>query len=170
MPNNENNNKIEWVSNLLYKTKNQARKVDDGVIGAKGAEERDNLYTELLTHFSENYVASKEQSTKQKTAYFIVTLIFLGILLGSGIAILFIAMFNYSIYNIAVVIGASLDILGTFIAIPTIIAKNLFPEKIDNDVIEVVKLLVENDKNVREAQEKHDNTNTNVNAKNTIND
>lgn len=123
------------------------------VIGELGAIERDKKYTELLSRFSDNYNTSKKQMKNQKTAFFVVVLVFLGILLVSGIVLLFIALFSNSVNGIAIVIGASVDIFGTFIAIPTIMAKHLFPEKIDNDVIQVVKLLVENDKDIRLAKE-----------------
>lgn len=127
------------------------------VIGAVGARVRDRLYTELLKRFSDNYAETKTQTRWQKTTFFIVILILLAGLLVSGIVLLFLSLNNCSACNIAIVIGASVDIIGSFIAIPTVIAKHLFPEKIDNDVIKVVKLLVENDKNVREITEQHNN-------------
>lgn len=126
-----------------------------GVIGADGARKRDKLYTKLLARFSDNYDETKKQTKWQKTTFFIVILVLLTGLLVSGIVLLYLALNNCSPCNIAIVIGASVDIIGSFIAIPTIIARHLFPEKIDNDVIKVVKLLVENDKNVREINERH---------------
>lgn len=130
-----------------------------GVIGADGARKRDKLYTELLKRFSDNYADTKQQTKWQKTTFFIVILVLLTGLLVSGIVLLYLVLNNCSACNIAIVIGASVDIVGSFIAIPTIIARHLFPEKIDNDVIKVVKLLVENDKNVREINEQHNLTN-----------
>lgn len=125
------------------------------VIGKQGAIDRDKLYTNLLKRFSDNYEVTKEQTKRQKTAFFVVILVLLTGLLVSGIVLLFLALNNCSPCNIAIVVGASVDIISSFIAIPTIIAKHLFPEKIDNDVIKIVQLLVENDKDVRETVERH---------------
>ncbi len=141
------------------------KKIEDdpvGVIGAEGAIERDKLYTELLKRFSDNYDDTKRQSKRQKTAFFIVILVLLTGLLVAGIVLLYLALNNCSVCNIAIVVGASVDIIGSFIAIPTIIARHLFPEKIDNDVIKVVRLLVENDKNVREINEQHNKYNNQI--------
>lgn len=151
----ENFNWDDFFDDISDDSQSVNSEEEASVIGEEGAIARDKLYTELLTKFSDNYDLTKKQSKTQKTVFFSVVLVFLGILLITGIVILFIALFNCSICNVAVVIGASVDILGAFIAIPTIIAKHLFPEKIDNDVIEVVKQLVRNDKHIRELKEKH---------------
>lgn len=126
-----------------------------GIIGEEGARERDKLYTKLLERFSDNYEETKKQTKWQKTTFFIVILVLLSGLVVSGVVLLFLALNNCSPCNIAIVVGASVDIISSFIAIPTIVAKHLFPEKIDNDVIKVVQLLVGNDKNVRELNEQH---------------
>ena len=153
----ENERKAEQELENLIKSKPASRKIKRDpveIIGEKGARDRDKIYTALLTKFSNHYDDTKKQAKNQKTIFFIVILFLLSGLLISGILLLYLALFNCSVNNIAVVIGASVDIFGSFIAIPTIIAKHLFPEKIDNDVIKVVQLLVENDKNVRETKRK----------------
>lgn len=148
---------IKWVSTLISQKRSFARPVDDGVIGEEGAKERDGKYTKLLVTYSEKYAEDKSIVNNQKKTFFKAVLAMFIILLLAGIAILFLALFFDKQSSIAVVIGASVDILGTFIAIPTIIAKHLFPEKMDNGIIEVVKLLVQNDEHVREIKEKHFN-------------
>ncbi len=165
MPNDDNpnsfysNDTIKWVNALLQQKKNQARPVDDGVIGEKGAKDRDEKYTKLLEIYSEKYSTDKDVVNYQKKTFFNLTLSLFVILLAAGITLLFLALFFYTKSSVAVVIGASVDILVAFIAIPTVIAKHLFPEKMDNGIIEVVKLLVQNDEHVRELKEQHKNNN-----------
>lgn len=127
------------------------------VIGEEGAEERDKLYTKLLERFSDNYHTTKKQTKTHKGWFLGIILTLLILLLAGGVTLLFFCLFYDTRSSIAVVIGASVEIFGSFIAIPTIIAKHLFPEKIDNDVIEIVKLLVENDKDIRNTKERHNN-------------
>ena len=141
---------IKWVSTLISQKRSFARPVDDGVIGEEGAKERDGKYTKLLVTYSEKYAEDKSIVNNQKKTFFKAVLAMFIILLLAGIAILFLALFFDKQSSIAVVIGASVDI-------PTIIAKHLFPEKMDNGIIEVVKLLVQNDEHVREIKEKHFN-------------
>lgn len=132
--------------------------IEDGVIGARGARKRDRKYTRLLDIFLSNYTSNKKQMYLQKRVFFYSVLALFGVLVISGVGILFFVLFNKEIAAntaLAAIIGASIDILGSFIAIPLVIAKHLFPEKVDNDIIDVVKLLVENDSNIRDVVEKH---------------
>ena len=158
MPNEEqisSFDNISDVSKLIQSKRDETSFNSNGhVIGQEGAEKRDEKYTELLEKFLSNYSLEKALIIKQKKTFFDFILAFFSILLLSGIALLFLGLFINSQSSLAIVIGASVDILVSFIAIPTIIAKHLFPEKIDNDVIEVVKLLVGTDENVRKALER----------------
>ena len=127
------------------------------VIGEEGAIERDKAYTDLLSKFSENYNAEKRQIKRQKTWFFYSVLVLLFIMGFSGILLLFLALNTPTLNNLGVVIGATVDIFATFVAIPSIIARHLFPEKIDEKIVEVVKVLLENDKDIRNAAEHRHN-------------
>lgn len=127
------------------------------VIGEDGAIERDEAYTELLLKFSDNYNAEKKQIRRQKGWFFYPVLIFLLVMGISGIVLLFLALYNTTLNNTAVVIGATVDIFTSFVAIPSIIARHLFPEKIDEKIVDVVKVLLENDRDIRNAAEQRHN-------------
>ncbi len=155
---NKNELELEKLILELDKSKknstSKARKIKQDPTAALGGEEvnkRNEKYTDLLGKFANNYENTKKQTLWQKAWFFWIILIFFLGTLTSGIVLLFLALFNDNSSSIAVVIGASVEIFGSFIAIPLIIAKNLFPEKFDNDVIEIVKLLVKNDKDIRET-------------------
>jgi len=140
---------------------------DNGeVIGETGAQERDESYTNLLSAFVESYSLQKTQTIILKGIFFGIVLFLLSALGLSGIVILFIALFRNSAMNISVVIGASVDILAVFITIPTIIARHLFPEKIDEHIVQITELLIKNDQYIRSAKEKRiDNNIVNQNNK-----
>lgn len=123
------------------------------VLGEKGAQIRDEKYTELLSHFSENYHKEKKQSLLFKKIFF-------GIIIGlfcalgiSGIVILFLALFFKTDNMLSIVIASSVEVISSFIAIPTIIAKNLFPEKVDEQIVKMTEILIKNDMDVRYARE-----------------
>lgn len=146
---------LSEVADILKSKKDETSVNFNGrVPGADGAAKRDEKYTELLEKFLDNYESDKALARQQKKTFFNFILAFFGILLLAGIALLFIGIFIDSQSSLAIIISSSVDIIVSFIAIPTIIAKNLFPEKIDNEVIEVVKLLVGNDENIRKAIER----------------
>lgn len=154
---------IRAIRKLLQATPKEEKSVtikerQVGVIGEGGAIDRDGRYTELLETYLLEYETSKNLMYAQKRVFFYTILTFLGILIISGVAILFFALFREGLDDgtaLAAIIGASVDILVSFIAIPLVIAKHLFPEKVDNDIIDVVKLLVENDNNIRDVVERH---------------
>ena len=129
------------------------------IIGESGAIARDREYTLLLEKFLINYTKEKKQTLIQKSLFFGIIVAFLSLLGVAGIVLLFLSLYSDSVNTLPVIIGACVDIFGSFIAIPTIIAKHLFPEKIDEKIIDVVTVLVDNDKHVRAARENrwHDN-------------
>ena len=54
--------------------------------------------------------------------------------------------------SLAIIISASVSIIGSLIALPTVIAKHLFPEKIDENMAKVLQCMIDNDRSIRDAQ------------------
>lgn len=151
----EQKENVAELQSFVTNTKYSAIKKDpiEPVLGEKGATERDYHYTRLLGLFLKNYNTEKQQTLIHKQ-WFLKAVIAVFVLIGvSGIVLLFLALFVDSSNGVAVIIGACVEIFSAFIAIPIIIAKNLFPEKLDTEVIEIVKVLIDNDKDIRGAKE-----------------
>ncbi len=151
------NEKIDSVRGIYAKKadkQNEMKRDPTFVIGEEGAQERDKHYTILLDYFVSNYDNEKKQTIQLKKYFFGVVLVLLALMGLAGIAILIIALFVDSSSSLPIIIGASVDILAAFITIPTIIARNLFPNKLDKQIISVTKLLIENDEHIRKAKKK----------------
>lgn len=123
------------------------------VIGEEGAKQRDSEYTNLFRKYTTNYDLDKKQSLRLKSNFFWIIMISFIVLGISGIVLLFLGFFIESKNALAIIITAAVNILTSFIAIPTIIARNLFPEEADEQIVKVTNLLVENDDNIRKARE-----------------
>lgn len=129
----------------------------DPTIGVEGARKRDKIYTNLLSKFYEYYVNEKETIKRQKEKFFKCFLGLMSIIGIGGIILWALALFVFKTNNLSIIISATIDIIVAFVAIPVIIAKHLFPEKADERITEVVKALVDNDKNIRTVESQRQN-------------
>ena len=126
--------------------------ITDVVIGIEGAKDRDKKYTSLLHAYLLNYKLDKYQIKRQKKRFFTLVFTIIGILLFIEILAIILCIFFGKEKSLAIIISASVSIIGSLIALPTVIAKHLFPEKIDENMAKVLQCMIDNDRSIRDAQ------------------
>ena len=109
---------------------------------------RDIAYTDLADNFVYNYRQTHEQKRFLKNIFFwFIMPLYAIIILGSMFAV--IASLFIAGSQIEVVLGAVASIITSVIAIPTIIAKYLFPIGEDKNMTKMVHKMQEYDNNIR---------------------
>lgn len=115
--------------------------------------ERNQLYTKLLSRYINIYQEKEDEKKKYKKAFFRITMvIFSVIIFGCMYNILCISSTNV---NGIVVIGvAGIDLAGivsALIVLPKIIAEHLFPANEESNMIDMVKKMQDNDAKIRDV-------------------
>ena len=113
----------------------------------KGLEKRANMYNDILS----DYRDSIHNTLKSKHIYKIITYIIVSAILVAITASTIVLLFMYSRFNtvewIAVAIPMMISFLTTFIVIPKIIAGYLFDKDEEKHMTDLLKILIEYDKN-----------------------
>jgi len=128
------------------------------IIGAKGANDRDEEYTVLLEKYIRNYQDKQKQYGKQRNAFFIYACIIMGGVLAACLAILLCLIF-VKLDRVSIIVSATASvatILTTLIGIPLTITKHLFPQEMDHEIVDIVKSMIVNDCEIRKIQSDHD--------------
>lgn len=130
----------------------ETKDITPEVVGLKGALERDATYTEILQAYLENYKEDKKVVSCQKKAFFWLVIVLFGLVfLLTSIAII-LCIFYENNNSLAIIVSSAVALIGSIIALPTIIAKHLFPDTIDDQIVTVVNFMLNNDCSIREAQ------------------
>ena len=87
--------------------------------------------------------------------WLMLTILFGVIISCISIFFIIIANFNATTSEITALITVCVSFISTIITIPVIIAKSLFPEKEDNQIVDVLTKLIENDNNIRNTKKQH---------------
>lgn len=112
---------------------------------------RERAYTHLTEDFELNYKETHKQKRKLKSIFFwFIMPLYAIIILGSMFAIIFSLFINGS--QIEIVLGSVASIIASVIAIPTIIAKYLFPTGEDNDMTQMVNKMQNYDNGIRRLE------------------
>ena len=114
-------------------------------------DERDTYYSQILANYNTEYKDRRKQIKLMRNWLFgIMNFILVGVIV-SCIVLFFMIVNRWtgSIENIATIITVAVSFVSTILTIPIIIAKSLFPEKEDNQIVDVLTKLIENDENIR---------------------
>lgn len=146
--------KSKTAIEAIKETKYIAAKNDMTVIiGEKGAIDRDPQYTLLLKNYINEYEKNSADKRDMKKKIFFFLKIFFPLLTLACIAAIAYSLFApvALIEKITFVSTSLITFISSFIVIPLTITKHLFPENIDNQIVEVVKNMIENDKEIRKC-------------------
>lgn len=134
------------TSNNLNKTKSEE-------IGINQVSARNEIMTNLLKSFSDDYYLISLRVRQERKIVFWATLIFFGLLVVSGIicAILAGVLYNDKLQSILLVVYATISVISSVIALPTVIVKHLFPQEKDSRIVEVLNSIIKNDCQIREV-------------------
>lgn len=125
----------------------------DETIDDKRAElkAREKAYTKLTEDFELNYKETHRQKRRLKEVFFwFIMPLYAIIILGSMFAIIYSLFLNGS--QIEIVLGAVASIIASVIAIPTIIAKYLFPTGEDKDMTSMINKMQNYDNGIRRIE------------------
>ncbi len=118
---------------------------------------RERSYTALTDDFEKNYKKTHDQKIKLKCCFFwIVMPLFVLVVLGSLFSLIISIFIPGS--QIEVVLGAVVSLISSIIAIPTIIAKYLFPTNEDSDMSSMIHKMQNYDKGIRRIEKDNKNT------------
>lgn len=151
----EEKSEASWQAGETDRTPLPPRK-RNGTIGETGAEERDEIYTKLLNKYIEEYDRNRKQRRKMKNVFFGFTIAIFVLLIVGLITLLIVMSVNKTL---SVTVGAILSatafasIITALITLPTIVAKHLFPENMDCDIVDIVGKMIQNDCEIRKAAE-----------------
>jgi multisubunit Na+/H+ antiporter MnhF subunit len=137
-----------------------------GTIGSDGARNRDELYTVLFRNYIEYTGSDVLSARKMKgNAFKIMFGTFCAIIIFAicFLVYLFIEGVGNTTADIVLAATALASLVTSFISLPTIITKHLFPENANNDTVEIMKALIINDCEVRKAQNEIDKLNEELN-------
>lgn len=157
-----NTEKYEEIFNLIFdKMPEDASKVtmdlkQDKTIDDKSLElkAREKVYTKLTEDFERNYYFTHKQKRSLKTAFFwMIMPLYAIIILGSMFAI--IASLFIEGNQVEIVLGAVASIIASVIAIPTIIAKYLFPTGEDKDMTAMINKMQKYDNGIRKIEKEN---------------
>ncbi|MBQ8749269.1 MAG: hypothetical protein IJZ29_02215 [Clostridia bacterium] len=112
---------------------------------------REKVYTHLTEDFEFNYKETHRQKRRLKETFFwFIMPLYAIIILGSMFAIIYSLFLDG--YQIEIVLGAVASIIVSVIAIPTIIAKYLFPTGEDKDMTTMVNKMQSYDNDMRRIE------------------
>ncbi len=149
----------EILSSVDVSTDKQEYKdssIEEAITHLKKAEEeynkRQGLYSQLLDCYKNNVVKKLDKNLFFKQFFFwMITVSFITIVAVSlGLLISAVFFIKDSVTAIITVVGALSSILSTMIVLPRIIAEHLFPQNEDSAIIELVKQMQANDKELNE--------------------
>ena len=115
---------------------------------------RDIYYSQILNQYIGEYQKRRKQIKWMRNWLFwlMLTILFGVIISCISIFFIIIANFNATTSEITALITVCVSFISTIITIPVIIAKSLFPEKEDNQIVDVLTKLIENDNNIRNTK------------------
>lgn len=149
-----NNDAIEMTKDPVIENAAEIQSIEENI------KARERSYTALTDDFEKNYKKTHEQKIKLKCCFFwIVMPLFILIVLGSLFSLI-ISLFITGT-QIEVVLGSVISLITAIIAIPTIIAKYLFPINEDNDMSTMINKMQNYDKGIRRIEK--DSKNTSIN-------
>ena len=126
------------------------------VVGLDGARARDIKYTVLLDKYVEQFPKDHDFYYCMKKSFFWVVLVTFVVLIFGSVALLIVAATrpNMELENVIIyAVSAMGSIISSIIVIPQIIAKHLFPEKRENEILDLIKTLISDDCEIRKANE-----------------
>lgn len=114
-------------------------------------DQRDIYYTQILANYNTEYKSRRRQIRGMRNIMFWTMLSILTLVVLASIIMFFIMIFrkNEASADIVSIITVAVTFVSTVLTIPIIIARSLFPEKEDNQIIDVLTKLIENDDNIR---------------------
>ena len=116
----------------------------------KGLENRANMYNDILR----DYRDSIHNTLKSKHVYKIITYVIVSAILVAITASTIVLLFMYTKFDaidwIAVAVPMMISFLTTFIVIPKIIAGYLFDKDEEKHMTDLLKILIEYDKNTKD--------------------
>ncbi len=118
-------------------------------------DQRDTYYTQILANYNTEYKERRKQIKSMRNIMFWIMLSILSLVVVASLVMFFIIICksNNSSIDIVAVISVAVSFISTILTIPIIIAKSLFPEKEDNQIIDVLTKLIENDDNIRKDKQ-----------------
>jgi len=129
-------NKINEIKIIVEDAKKSVSASDTKVSSADTLDELHREHYEInnsaIKVFVKHYEESHKEGRKLRATFFRVVLAFMGIiLLGSVATLIALAARGVTVYGIGVAVTAMVSLITLIIALPTIIAKHLFP--VDED-------------------------------------
>lgn len=125
-------------------------------VGSAGASDRDGEYTKLLKSYVKRFPREQRGYFVMKWIFFFTVLFaFVGLVVGSIIILYKLVSVSecmrvdYIVYSVT----ALCSLVSSMIILPRIIAKHLFPSRRDNEILKLIKTLIEDDRHIRDAQE-----------------
>lgn len=114
-------------------------------------EVRDMYYSTTLSHYNSEYKERRKQIKLMRDVMFWVMLALFAAVIICSIILFFIIICRgvNNTSDIVSLISVLISFITTTIAIPKIMAKSLFPEKEDGQIVQILTKLIENDDNIR---------------------
>lgn len=136
--------KLEYTDNSIKKAKKHNEEAE------KEYNKRQGLYSQLLQSYIDNVVKKLDKNLFFKQVFFwMITGSFFAIVAVSlGLLISSVFCIKDSVTAIVTVVGSLSSMLATMIVLPRIIAEHLFPQNEDSAIIELVKQMQANDKEI----------------------
>lgn len=112
---------------------------------------RNELYTQLLGIYIDNYRKKEKTKGIYKLIFYIVTmLLFSGIVICGLLGIMRLSLYGDGSWaNVGIAIANVAGIVSTLMILPKIIAEHLFPINEESNMLEMVKNMQDNDANIR---------------------
>lgn len=129
---------------------------------------RDKIYINFISDYNTNFNKKSKGQRKMKWIFFItiLTLLF-GLIFGTVYSLIIISnKANVSINDISIIISSLVGAITAFIALPKIIANNLFPVKDEDHSADIFKSVIDNDLKLRQFHHISVSRNINENEKN----
>ena len=130
---------------------------------------REKSYTDLTQHFAENYYKTHKQKRRLKEIFFWFIMILYAIIIIVSLSAIIISCLTTR-NQLVIVIGSAGTIITSIIAIPTIIAKYLFPISEDMDMTNMIQGMQNYDNGIRQMEENKNFLNSTNKPKNDTED
>lgn len=142
------------ITSELKKEKTKIEDLNIVIPDSSPYEIRDIYYSQILNQYIGEYQKRRKQIKWMRNWLFwlMLTILFGVIISCISIFFIIIANFNATTSEITALITVCVSFISTIITIPVIIAKSLFPEKEDNQIVDVLTKLIENDNNIRNTK------------------
>lgn len=142
------------ITSELKKEKTKIEDLNIVIPDSSPYEIRDIYYSQILNQYIREYQKRRKQIKWMRNWLFwlMLTILFGVIISCISIFFIIIANFNATTSEITALITVCVSFISTIITIPVIIAKSLFPEKEDNQIVDVLTKLIENDNNIRNTK------------------